>query len=101
MYVKTHPTFSSGFLGFVIEKSALKSLDGKEHLQIYTFNTGTAQHMFCKTCGISPLTVPRSYPEGYNINYRCLERGNVSSVNVTRRDGQNWEQEMAKGHGRP
>lgn len=91
-----------GFQGFVIEKSALKSLEGKENLETYKFGTGTAHHMFCKHCGISPLTVPRSYPDGYNINYRCLQRDNVSSINVTPRDGQNWEQEMAKGnHGKP
>ena len=89
--------FCPGFLGFVIEKSALKSIEGKENLEVYKFGTGTAQHMFCKYCGISPLTVPRSYPEGYNINYRCLERDNVESVNVTQRDGQHWELEMAKG----
>ncbi len=87
-----------GFQGFVIEKPALKWLKGKEHLEIYKFGTGTAQHMFCKSCGISPLTVPRSYPEGYNINYRCLEKDTVRSVNVTPRDGQNWEEEMAKGN---
>ena len=100
-WTSPYPT-SSGFQGFIIEKSALKSLQGKENLQIYRFGTGTAQHMFCKSCGISPLTVPRSFPEGYNINYRCLQRDNVRSINVTPRDGQNWEQEMAKGNvGRP
>jgi len=43
------------------------------------------------------LTVPRSFPEGYNINYRCLERENVGEVEVTARDGQNWEKVMADG----
>ena len=93
---------SPGFQGFVIEKSALTSLEGRENLEVYRFGTGTAQHMFCKSCGISPLTVPRSYPEGYNINSRCLEKDTVRSVHVTPRDGQNWEQEMAKGNaGKP
>lgn len=81
----------------MIQKPALKSLLGSENLETYRFGTGTAQHMFCKVCGISPLTVPRSFPEGYNINYRCLEKDNVRSVNVTARDGRNWEEEMAKG----
>ncbi|KAL2039522.1 hypothetical protein N7G274_007794 [Stereocaulon virgatum] len=80
-----------GFIGFVIKADALKSLEGKEHLQEYRFNTGTAKHWFCKTCGISPLTVPRSFPEGYNINYRCLNRDNVRSATIIPRDGQNWE----------
>ena len=58
--------------------------------------------MFCKHCGISPLTVPRSHPEGYNINYRCLDKGTVGSINVTPRNGQEWEKEMAEGNlGKP
>lgn len=93
---------SPGFLGFVIKAPALKSLEGKEHLEEYTFNTGTAKHWFCKTCGISPLTVPRSFPEGYNINYRCLQRDYVAFAEVTPRDGQHWEETMAKGdYGKP
>ena len=89
-----------GFLGLVIRADALKSLEGKEHLTEYTFNTRTAKHWFCKTCGISPLTVPRSFPEGYNINYRCLQRENVREVKVKQSDGQHWEEEMAKSGGK-
>ena len=94
------PTLSAGFLGLVIPADALKSLEGKEHLTEYTFNTGTAKHWFCKTCGISPLTIPRSFPEGYNINYRCLQRENVGEVKVKQSDGQHWEEEMAKSGGK-
>ena len=94
------PTPLPGFLGLVIRADALKSLDGKEHLTEYTFNTGTAKHWFCKTCGISPLTVPRSFPEGYNINYRCLQQEHAREVKVTQRDGQHWEEEMAKSGGK-
>ncbi|KAL2050580.1 hypothetical protein ABVK25_009088 [Lepraria finkii] len=86
-----------GFIGLIIKADALKSLEGNEYLQEYTFNTGTAKHWFCKTCGISPLTVPRSFPEGYNINYRCLQRDNVRSATITSMDGQNWEEAMAAG----
>ena len=100
IYIFIH--IRTGFQGFVIEKPALKSLAGKDNLEIYRFGTGTAQHMFCKHCGISPMTVPRSYPEGYNINYRCLEKDSVGSVNVTLANGREWEVEMAKGNsGKP
>ncbi|KAK0517551.1 hypothetical protein JMJ35_000706 [Cladonia borealis] len=96
--------YMKGFLGLIIRASALQSLSGKENLTEYTFNTGTAKHWFCKTCGISPLTIPRSFPEGYNINFRCLQRENVREVKVTPRDGQHWEEEMGKeegGYGKP
>jgi len=91
-----------GFLGFTIPAPALTSLSGAENLSEYKFNTGTAKHWFCKTCGISPLTVPRSFPEGYNINFRCLERDNVRGFTVTKRDGQHWEESMkASNSGKP
>ena len=96
----TYQPHPPGFLGLVIRADALKSLEGKEHLTEYTFNTGTAKHWFCKTCGISPLTIPRSFPEGFNINYRCLQRENVREVKVKQSDGQHWEEEMAKSGGK-
>lgn len=65
---------SLGFLGLEISASSLKSIEGKENLAEYRFNTGTAKHWFCKTCGICPLYVPRSNPEGYSVNWRCLEK---------------------------
>ena len=39
----------------------------------YRFNTGTAQHTFCRTCGIHAFYVPRSDPDKYSVNARYLE----------------------------
>ena len=39
----------------------------------YTFLTGVAQHYFCRTCGVRPFYVPRSNPDGYSVNVRCLD----------------------------
>lgn len=49
---------------------------GEENLSLYTFNTGTAKHFFCRTCGIYTHHQRRSNPNQYGINVACLE--NVS-----------------------
>lgn len=80
----------SGFLHLILPKSEFRLLKGEEALTTYTFNTGIAQHKFCKICDIKPFYTPRSNPDGYDANIRCLEpqpRGLV----VEPFDGQNWE----------
>ena len=46
---------------------------GADHLGLYTWGTGTAQHYFCKTCGIYTHHQRRSNPNEYGINLGCLE----------------------------
>jgi hypothetical protein len=36
---------------------------GADMLTTYTFNTGLAQHKFCKVCGVQSFYVPRSNPD--------------------------------------
>jgi hypothetical protein len=86
----------SGFLHLIVPKSRFQLLQGADHLTTYTFNTGVAKHFFCKVCGIKSFYVPRSNPDGYSINVRCLDPGTVKSVAVTQFDGQNWEQHGPK-----
>jgi hypothetical protein len=81
----------TGFLHLIVPKSRFKVLKGSEHLSTYTFNTGVARHLFCKFCGIKSFYVPRSNPDGYSVNVRCLDPNTVKRVNVSRFDGQNWE----------
>ena len=85
----------SGFLHLIVPASRFRLLRGREALSTYTFNTGIARHMFCKVCGIKPFYVPRSNPEGFSVNLRCLDRNNVRSVKVLPFDGQNWEASAA------
>ncbi|KAI4120158.1 MAG: hypothetical protein LQ345_000114 [Seirophora villosa] len=80
-----------GSLGLEIPAPSLKLLSGKENLSEYRFNTGTAKHWFCRTCGICPLYVPRSNPDGYSINWRCLKKETFTSHKIVSVDGQNWE----------
>ena len=67
-------------------------LSGDEQLTTYQFNTGLARHRFCSRCGIKSFYIPRSHPDGYSVNARCLDPGTVSAMHVRVFDGQNWEQ---------
>jgi hypothetical protein len=46
---------------------------GEDHLATYRFNTGTAEHHFCKTCGIYTHHKRRSNPNELGVNVACLE----------------------------
>jgi hypothetical protein len=85
----------TAYLHLIVPSARFRLLQGEEALAAYTFNTGTARHLFCKTCGIKSFYVPRSHPDGYSVNVRCLDPGTVGRVNVTPFDGQNWEQHVA------
>lgn len=54
------------------------------------FNMGVAQHRFCRTCGIKSFYIPRSNPDGYDVNVRCLEPEPIELVTEPF-DGKNWE----------
>jgi len=67
-------------------------LRGAAYLSTYKFNTGVAEHLFCKVCGIKSFYVPRSNPDGYSVNVRCIDSSSIKKISITRFDGQNWEQ---------
>jgi hypothetical protein len=80
-----------GYLHLLIPKSQFKLISGGEQLTRYQFNTKTATHLFCKVCGVKSFYVPRSHPDDYSVNARCLDEGSVEMLTVTPFDGQNWE----------
>ncbi len=83
-----------GFLHLQVEKVNFHILTGRDNLTEYTFNTGIAKHYFCKTCGVKSFYIPRSKPNGYSINVRCLKPDTIKAVTRIPFDGQNWEQSM-------
>ncbi|MFD1911688.1 GFA family protein [Halodurantibacterium flavum] len=48
-------------------------VQGAENLTLYQFNTGTAKHYFCRTCGIYTHHQRRSNPSQFGINVACIE----------------------------
>jgi hypothetical protein len=87
----------SGYLGLLVPKERFKLLCGEEYLSTYTFNTGVAKHLFCSHCGIKSFYVPRSHPDGYNVNARCLDAATIEDMEIIPVDGQNWEKRYPKG----
>ena len=81
----------TGFLHLIVAREAFKLVKGQESLATYIFNTGVARHYFCKVCGCRPYYVPRSNPDGFSINVRCLANATIRSVTTLPFDGQDWE----------
>ncbi len=81
----------TGFLHLIVEDQDFEITSGQDNLTEYRFNTGTARHLFCKTCGIKPFYVPRSHPDGWSVNVNCLNKSTIKNLNVSEFDGANWE----------
>lgn len=81
----------TGFLHLIVPADRFRLLQGGDELTTYTFNTGVARHFFCRHCGVKSFYVPRSHPDGYSVNVRCLDRATISFVRVDEFDGQHWE----------
>lgn len=80
----------AGFLHLIVPRSRFRLLRGAESLATYAFNTGVAKHTFCRTCGIKSFYVPRSNPDGIDVNVNCLDPV-PDSLAVEPFDGRNWE----------
>lgn len=80
----------TGFLHLIVPLARFNLVRGGESLTTYRFNTGVAQHKFCKVCGIKPFYIPRSNPDGVDVNVRCLST-EPRSLKVVPFDGRNWE----------
>ena len=80
----------SGFLHLIVPKGRFRLLFGESHLIRYRFNTGVAEHTFCSMCGIKPFYIPRSNPDGIDVNVHCLDT-RPASLSIAPFDGRNWE----------
>jgi hypothetical protein len=89
----------AGYVHLLVPKSRFQLLSGQESLTTYQFNTGTAKHLFCSVCGVKSFYVPRSHPDGFSVNARCLDEGTVTGMNRTFTDGRNWEKFYPEGRG--
>jgi hypothetical protein len=86
----------TGYLHLIVAAERFRLLKGASEITTYRFNTGTAKHHFCSVCGIKSFYVPRSKPDGFSVNVRCLEKGAVRVTRIMLFDGEHWEEAMAK-----
>jgi hypothetical protein len=85
-----------GFLHLIVPRDRFQLLAGRDELTTYRFNTGVAQHTFCRHCGIYAFYVPRSDPDKIDVNVRCLDDVDLRQVHAKPFDGQHWEETMAR-----
>ncbi|MFZ0123217.1 MAG: GFA family protein, partial [Xanthobacteraceae bacterium] len=83
-----------GILHLIVPPEQFELLSGADELATYRFNTGTAQHMFCKTCGMHPFYIPRSDPDKIDVNVRCIDDIDLAALSPKSFDGRNWEAAM-------
>ena len=55
-------------------------LQGEDQLRAYKFNTNVGTHYFCANCGIQTFHNPRSAPEIYSVNVRCIDDINLDDI---------------------
>jgi len=84
-----------GFIHVILPESRFRLLEGEGDLSTYTFNTGVAQHLFCRVCGVKSFYRPRSNPDGWSVNARCLDFADDLNISIFAFDGRNWEANAA------
>ena len=80
-----------GYLHLIVPPDRFRLLSGADVLTTYRFGTETAQHHFCRHCGVASFYVPRSHPDHVDVNVRCLEGVDLSALAVERFNGRDWE----------
>jgi hypothetical protein len=85
----------TGFIHVIVPESRFRLTKGAERLAEYTFNTRVAKHLFCAECGIKSFYRPRSNPDGWSVNARCLDSLEGVTLQIEAFDGQNWEANAA------
>ena len=73
-----------GALNHRVNAEDFRLLTPLDDLKLYMFNTHTAKDYFCPTCGILPFRRPRTAPEMWTINVRCLEGVDLDAIPIAR-----------------
>ncbi len=83
-----------GSLHHSVERECFRLLTRADNLRVYQFNKLVAKHFFCRTCGIHTYSHPRTAPEKFNVNVRCLDDFDLQTATyeLSHFDGRNWEQ---------
>jgi hypothetical protein len=89
----------SGYLHLIVPRSRFRLLTGGDALREYRFNTNTARHLFCSRCGVKSFYVPRSNPDGYSVNVRCLDGTTIEHIDIEPFDDSDRETSTARIRG--
>lgn len=81
----------TGYLHLSVPHAQFDLLTGADRLRSYRFGTGAAEHLFCDVCGIKSFYQPRSHPDCWSVNYRCLDPDHGLKPEIRAFDGRDWE----------
>ena len=81
----------TGYLHAIVPQAGFELLSGEGALTSYRFNTGAAEHLFCARCGVKSFYRPRSNPDGWSVNARCLDDFAGLALIIQPFDGRDWE----------
>jgi hypothetical protein len=62
-----------------VDERALTVTAGADALALYTWNTGVAQHRFCRLCGVYVFHRKRAAPDRFGVTVACLEGFDVEA----------------------
>jgi len=79
----------TGFIHLIVLHEQFELVSGRDALTSYRFGTGTAEHLFCRHCGVKSSYQPRSHPKAWSVNANCLDQ--PVELTVEQFDGRNWE----------
>jgi len=85
----------TGFVHLIVPASRFRLVAGAGALVDYAFGTGAAKHRFCRVCGVKSFYVPRSNPDGIDVNVHCLDPATIESVDVSPFDDADREAQTA------
>lgn len=81
----------TAFEHWIVLAEQFRLLSDPQALTEYRFNTRVARHLFCRHCGIKAFYRPRSHPQDYSVNLRCVDPGSFEVVSRIPFEGQQWE----------
>jgi hypothetical protein len=79
------------YLHHMVAPEDFRLLSRENDLATYQFGTMTAQHHFCRHCGVAPFLRPRANPANYMVNVRCLDGVDLGSLPIAQFDGRSWK----------
>ena len=85
-----------GAVALAARQADFQLLAGAENLTLYQFNTGTARHHFCKTCGVYIYHNRRVDPDQVGLNLACLD--GVSPFDLPQIPVWNGREHPSDGH---
>ncbi len=84
----------TGFVHVIVPHGRFELLTGRDRLASYRFGTGTAEHLFCSSCGVKSFYQPRSHPDSWSVNARCLDQ--AIELAIEQFDGADWAAAKAR-----